>query len=169
MRTLLLPWWTSTAVILLTLIGHGQQPARRPAATPQTFVDRAAVEFATHEYARAWLANDQQRVMATLLPDAVLLPSGLSPISGAAAITRFWFPLAGPATRVTAMELTIDDLRLDGDLAVVSGRGTLTYRTTTNGKASPPRTLRSWYVNVLRRQPDDRWLIARRAWSDLTS
>jgi uncharacterized protein (TIGR02246 family) len=147
-----------------------QQPppvgARVP--PPQTFGDRAAVEFATREYVDAWKANDTRRVMATLLPDAVLLPSGLPPISGTDAIMRFWFPTAGPATRVIDMDLTIDDVKLDGDLAVVSGRGVLVYTTASPGAANAaPRTLRSWYVNVLRRQLDGRWLIARRAWSDL--
>jgi uncharacterized protein (TIGR02246 family) len=145
----------------------GQQPpAGGRGLVPQTYGDRAAVEFATREYVSAWKANDPKRVMATLLPDAVLLPSGLAPISGTDAIKRFWFPAAGPATRVIDMELTIDDVKLDGDLAVVSGRGLLVY-TTTDAKAGAPHTLRSWYVNVLRRQLDGRWLIARRAWSDL--
>ena len=159
------------ALVTLADNGHAQAPKPRPGTVgeprPQTYVDRAAVEFATHEYASAWRANHQQRVMATMLPDAVLLPSGLAPIEGTAAITRFWFPASGPTTRVTAMDLTIDDVRIDGDLAVVSGRGTLTYVITTNGKPGEPRTQKSWFVNVLRRQPDARWLIARRAWSDV--
>lgn len=159
------------AIALVIVASARAQTPRTPpgqlAPGPRTYVDRAAVEFATHEYAKAWLANDQKRVMATLLPDAVLLPSGLPPVAGTEAIARFWFPATDPATRVTAMELAIDDVRLDGDLAVVSGRGTLTYVTVVNGKPAAPKTLRSWYVNVLRRQPDDRWLIARRAWSDL--
>lgn len=59
-------------------------------------------------------------------------------------------------------------LRLsDHDLAVVSGRGSLTFVTISNGAAGLSRTLASWYVNVLRRQPDNRWLISRRAWCDV--
>jgi uncharacterized protein (TIGR02246 family) len=142
-----------------------QVPPTRP--VPQTYGDRAAVEFATREYADAWKANDQKRVLATLLPDAVLMPSGLAPVSGTKAITRFWFPTDRPATRVLDIALTIEEVRLDGDLAVVSGSGTLTYTPITNNKPAAARTLRSWYINVLRRQPDGRWLIARRAWSDL--
>ena len=164
------------AALTLTLLAMSTEtqqqqgaPPLPPAPRPQTYVERAAVEFATQEYVSAWLANDPQRVMATLHPDAVLLPSGLPPVTGTTDIQRFWFPSTGPATRVTAMALTIEDVRIDGDLAVVSGRGTLTYTTVANGIASEPRTLRSWFVNVLRRQADDRWLIARRAWSDLRS
>jgi uncharacterized protein (TIGR02246 family) len=147
--------------------GASPQAAPAPPVVPQTYGDRAAVEFATREYVDAWKANDQTRVMATLLPDAVLMPSGLAPISGTRAITRFWFPASGPSTRVIDMTVTIDAVRVDGDLAVVSGRGTLIYTTIADGKPGDPRTVRSWYVNVLRRQADGRWLIAQRAWSDL--
>jgi ketosteroid isomerase-like protein len=105
--------------------------------------------------------------MATLTPDAVIFPSNLAPIAGAAAIRQFWFPSSGPSTRVTGMELTIDSVAVDGDMAVVSGRGSLTFVATTGGTAAPPRTQKSWHVNVLRRQSDGRWLIWRRMWGDL--
>jgi uncharacterized protein (TIGR02246 family) len=124
--------------------------------------DRAAVLGVTQEYRDAWLANDPARVIATLTPDAVLLPSGLSPIQGTTAINAFWFP-ATPVTRVVGMDLTVRDLQGDGNVAIVRGDGTLTY--TLDG--GPPVTQRSWFVNVLKKQPDSRWLIAQRAWSDL--
>jgi uncharacterized protein (TIGR02246 family) len=158
------------ALLLATVMLAAQRQSQTPPTPqprPMTYGDRAAVEINTRAYVDAWLANDAERVMATLLPDATILPSGLRPITGAAAIRQFWFPAKGPVTRVTAMNLSLDDIRIDGDLAVVSGLGTLTFVTMTNGKAGPSRTLASWYVNILRRQPNDRWLIWRRAWSDL--
>src|SRR5689334_11799901 len=126
--------------------------------------DAAAVRAATQEYRNAWLANDAGRVMATLTPDAIILPSGLAPIEGQDAIRRFWFPTTGPATTVTAMELTIDEVNGSGDLAVVRGRGTLTFKTAGSDAST---SLRSTFLNILRRRPDGRWLIARRMWSDL--
>ena len=160
-----------TFVVVALFALSSAQPQRPPSPLleprPHTFGDRAAVEVTTRAYVEAWLANDPERVMATLLPDATIMPSGLAPIHGAAAIRQFWFPANGPVTRVTAMDLTIDDIKIDGDLAVISGHGTLTFVTVTNGRAGAGRTVRSWYVNTLRRQVDDRWLIWRRAWSDL--
>ena len=128
--------------------------------------DRAAVEQATLAYREAWLANDAERVMATITADAVIYPSTLPPIAGAERIRQFWFAAAGPPTRVTAMQLTIDEVTIEGDMAVVSGRGSLTFVTTTNGVDSAPRSLRNWHVNVLRRQADGRWRIWRRMWGD---
>ena len=131
-----------------------------------TLADRAAAEAATLAYRDAWLANDEQRVMATLTPDAVLYPSSLTPILGRDQIRAFWFP-ASSTTRILAMELTIDAVHVDGDTAITSGMGSLTFVVTTRGVAAEPRTQRSWHVNVLRRQRDGTWLIWKRMWGDL--
>ena len=139
------------------------------AAPPLTFGDRAAAEAATQAYREAWLSNDPQRIMATLTPDAVLYPSTLPPIAGSDAIRKFWFfwfPSSSP-TRVVAMELSIDRVHVDGDTAVTSGMGSLTFVVTTKGVDGDPRTQRSWHVNVLRRQRDGSWLIWKRMWGDL--
>jgi len=135
-------------------------------AAPLTFGDRAAVEAGTQAYREAWLSNDPQRIMATLTPDAVLYPSTLPPIAGSEAIRKFWFPSSSP-TRVVAMELSIDNVHVDGDTAVTSGMGALTFVVTTKGVDGNPRTQRSWHVNVLRRQRDGSWLIWKRMWGDL--
>lgn len=132
-------------------------------ATGLSAADTAALRAITQEYRDAWLANDPERVMATLTSGAVLLPSGLPPIAGHASIRRFWWPEAAPATRVTAMELQIEEVDGRDDLAIVRGRGTLTFTIGT----SPSTSIRSTFVNVVRRQADGRWLIARRMWSDL--
>ena len=104
--------------------------------------------------------------MATLTADATIYPSTLPPIAGADAIARFWFPAGPSTTRITAMTLAIDDVHVDGDMAVVSGTGSLTFAVRTGGVEAPPRTQASWHMNVLRRQADGRWLIWRRMWGD---
>jgi uncharacterized protein (TIGR02246 family) len=131
-----------------------------------TLGDRAAAEAATQAYREAWLSNDPQRIMATLTPDAVLYPSTLRPIAGGDAIRKFWFSSSSP-TRVVAMELSIDHVHVDGDTAVTSGMGSLTFVMTTGGVSADPRTQQSWHVNVLRRQRDGSWLIWKRMWGDL--
>jgi uncharacterized protein (TIGR02246 family) len=134
---------------------------------PVARADETAARAVTREYRNAWLANDPARVMATLTADAVLLPSGMKPIAGEAAIRRFWFPATGPATRVTAMELTIDGITGQGGVYVLRGTGTLSYELTYPDGRVQKATQASWFVNVVERQPDGRWLITSRAWSDL--
>jgi uncharacterized protein (TIGR02246 family) len=151
---------TITSLVLMILI------AGQAAPPPLTVGDRAAAEAAMQAYRDAWLSNDPKRIMATLTPDAVLYPSTLPPIAGSDAIRRFWFP-ASSSTRVVAMELSIDRVHVDGDTAVASGMGSLTFVITTKGVETDPRTQRSWHVNVLRRQRDGSWLIWKRMWGDL--
>jgi uncharacterized protein (TIGR02246 family) len=150
---------TMTSLMVMVLIAS-------QAARPGTLQDSADVEAATQAYREAWLSNDPQRIMATLTPDAALFPSTLPPIVGGDAIRKFWFP-SSSATRVVAMELRIDTVHVDGDTAVTSGTGSLTFVVTTKGVGGEPRTQRSWHVNVLRRQRDGSWLIWKRMWGDL--
>lgn len=133
---------------------------------PERLRDHDAAEAATQAYREAWLSNDPQRIMATLTPDAVLYPSTLTPIAGIEAIRKFWFP-SSSSTRIVAMELGIDAVHVDGDTAVTSGIGSLTFVVTSNGADGQARTQRSWHVNVLRRQNDGSWLIWKRMWGDL--
>jgi ketosteroid isomerase-like protein len=153
-------------VALLAALALQVSPPIRPTA-PQTFGDRAAAEATTRAYRDAWMSNDPDRVMATLTDDAVIYPSTLAPIAGAAAIRQFWFPTSGPASRVVGMELTIDSVHVDGDTAITSGSGSLTFVVTTNNVPAPPRTQKSWHVNILRRQSDLTWRIWRRMWGDV--
>ena len=132
-----------------------------PTSSQLANADRQAAIRTTREYRDAWLANDPERVMATLDANAVLLPSGMNPIEGAVAIRKFWFG-PGPSTTVTAMEQEISRVTGGGDVAVVRGAGSLTFRI---GDTAPV-TQHSWFINVLRRQRDGRWLIVERAWSD---
>jgi len=127
---------------------------------------RAGAVAVTQAYRDAWLANDSERVMATLTRDAVLLPSGLEPIAGEAAIRKFWWPGGGLATTVTAMEQTVDDVSGSCGVAIVRGHGSLTFRIRQDGKEEL-RTQRSTFLNFVRRQPDGSWRITHRMWSDL--
>jgi uncharacterized protein (TIGR02246 family) len=150
-------------VLFWQLAAVGCADAVLPANLPD---DRAAVESATQAYRTAWVTNDPEDVMATLTADAVIYPSTLSPISGADAIRAFWFS-APLTTRVTDMDLVIDSVHIDGDTALTSGTGSLTFVTLTADGASQPRRQRHWHVNVLRRQSDRSWKIWRRMWGDV--
>src|ERR1051325_8790852 len=86
---------TIAAAVLAVALNPAVEAASqttRPRTSPSTLSpsDVDAVRRVTQAYRDAWLANDPERVMSTLLGDAVLLPSGLGPIEGHDAIRRFW-------------------------------------------------------------------------------
>jgi ketosteroid isomerase-like protein len=157
---------TRLAAILAVVLAIGAVRAAASGPPRLSTADRSAAEAATLAYRDAWLANSPAAVMATLTPDAVLLPSGMEPIAGEIAIRAFWFPADGPATTVTAMEQTVDGVEGSGDVAVVRGHGSLTFSIRGDGRDAV-RSQGSTFVNVLRRQPDGSWKIAIRMWSDL--
>jgi uncharacterized protein (TIGR02246 family) len=126
-----------------------------------TAADESAVRAAIDDYVQAWLANDADRVLATLTDDIVLQPHhGVDPVVGAAAAREFWFP-NGPPTTITTFSIEIRGVQGAGDLAYVWGRSNLAWeyegQTYTNAGNS---------LSVLRRGADGRWKIAHQIWND---
>jgi uncharacterized protein (TIGR02246 family) len=153
------------SVVALTL-SQGAHATSPPVGADALQARRAPAIAATLRYRNAWRANDPAQVMATLTRDAVLLPSGLEPIVGEKAIRRFWWPGDGPSTTVIAMEQFVDDVSVDGGVAIVRGHGSVHFILTQAGKKES-RAVRHSFLNVVRRQADGSWLIAQRMWSDL--
>jgi ketosteroid isomerase-like protein len=150
-------------VALVAAVVWCRDASARATLSPEA---RSAASAATLAYRDAWLSNAPEKVMATLTADAVLLPSGMEPISGPAAIRAFWWPADGPATTITAMEQTIDEITGERDLAIVRGHGSLTFTMRQDGRETS-RTQRSTFLNVVHRQSDGSWKITHRMWSDL--
>lgn len=152
-------WLTCLCFVVLALY---------QAASTQRNEGEAAVLAATEAYRLAWLSDDPAAVMRTLTGDPVLLPSGRAAIAGVAAVQSFWWPVGGPKTHIVTMQLVVDRVSVSGDIAYTRGRGELTFTVESSaGHADPPTTIRSTFVNILRRQNDGRWLIAERMWNDL--
>lgn len=127
--------------------------------------DLEAVRAVADAYVDGWLQNDADAVMATLAPDAVLLPQGSAPVQGTEAIRAFWWPANGPTTRVTRYASSIDDLKADGDLAYVRGVAELTFTWEQDGETAE-QTSKSAYLMTLRRVGGD-WQITNRMWGRL--
>lgn len=123
------------------------------------------VKTAFETYHKAWLEADSAALLRQMAPNAVLMPPGLSPISGLAAIRDYWFPQDGSRTTVTAFDYTLDDIRLDGNLAYVRGSSTLSFRYEKDGKTQTRSDVRHHRLMVFERQDDDTWLITCNMWN----
>jgi ketosteroid isomerase-like protein len=131
-----------------------------------TTKDASMVRAASQAYRDAWVANNQDAVMATLTDDAVLLPSGMPPIVGSAAIRAFWWPPGATATKILAMDLTFEEVAGEGAVGYVRGQGSVTFSHVHEGNETIVRQ-RHTYLNILRRQSKGGWRISHRMWSDL--
>ena len=128
--------------------------------------DENAIGAVVQAYRNAWLNGEPEAVIATFTPDAVLQPSGLRPIVGEEAIRSFWWPSDGPATKVLAMELQVDEVGGEGKFAFVRGRGSLTFSYEQDGVVKTV-SASSTFLNILRKGTDGSWKISHRMWNDL--
>ncbi|MEO0558607.1 MAG: nuclear transport factor 2 family protein [Bacteroidota bacterium] len=132
-----------------------------------TAEDKANVQSLEEAYRTGWIANDSAAVMATLAPEAVLMPAGVEPLVGDSAIRQYWWPDDGSQTVIESYETVVDEVEGSGDLAYLRGRGSLafTYRDTVGTVSS--LSSESTHLSIARRGEDGSWEIIRRAWSPM--
>jgi len=128
--------------------------------------DTEGIRAVIDAYRTAWLRGDAKGVLDTFTPDAVLLPAhGASPIVGTAAITKYWWPPDAPATKITRLDITVEDIQGEGRFASVYGHDDVDW-TQVEGGATRTHGHPGTYLNVLRKMPDGSWRISRHMWDD---
>ncbi|MDQ6871859.1 MAG: hypothetical protein M3037_07565, partial [Gemmatimonadota bacterium] len=88
--------------VLLALIAACAAPAADSVRSTLrlTAADERAIRAVDSAYVTAWLGDDTTAVLATLAPDAILMPAGQHPLAGTDAIRGFWWPVDGSHTRI---------------------------------------------------------------------
>jgi uncharacterized protein (TIGR02246 family) len=128
--------------------------------------DEKAITATIEAYRSAWLANDNKGVLKTFTDDAVLLPAHANPaVSGIAAIERYWFTPGGPATKITVLNITVDDVRGDGVFAYARGLDEVGW-VVTEDSGSHRHFHPGTYLNVMKKLPDGTWRIQVHMWDD---
>src|ERR1051325_3053495 len=119
---------SSLSVILLALLaGCSAKDREVSQATPLTAADSRAIRSVDSAYVAAWLRDDTAGVLATLAPDAILMPAGQHPLVGASEIRAFWWPQDGSHTKILTFVRQLDELDGRGDVAWTRGTDTLTF------------------------------------------
>lgn len=126
-----------------------------------TAADRAALDALHEAFSAAWLAGDSAGVLATLTPDAVMIPHwGDDPVIGLEAIRTFWWPPDAPPARVDQFRMHPEEVDGAGDLAYARGRYALAF--TWDGRR---HATAGNYLMLFRRTPEG-WRISHRIWND---
>ncbi|MBT8400778.1 MAG: DUF4440 domain-containing protein [Rhodothermia bacterium] len=144
------------AVIALLLLSGCRQDS-----LSLTAADLEQIKRADRAYADAWLSNDSSAVMATLVTDPVIVPSGMPAFEGPEAIRDFWWPENAPLTTVHQFDLEQHEVGGDGEVGFVRGSFSLAFE-----YAGADFTNSGEYVSVLRRSDEGTWRISHRIWSD---
>jgi uncharacterized protein (TIGR02246 family) len=125
--------------------------------------DSSEIAEVRSAYVQAWLADDTAGVLATLDPNAVLLPPGRPPLEGVREIRAFWWPTDGSRTTITAFDWTLDELAGTPELAFTRGISTIAWRYEKD-TVRAEQTTRSANLTILTRGADGRWRILRQMW-----
>jgi uncharacterized protein (TIGR02246 family) len=148
-----------TALLFMAPLAACQAPA--PEAGPLSEEDVAAIEASADIFVEAALAGDWEALAALYAEDVVLMPPNGPVVEGRVAIQDFLesFPF------ITQFAVTIVQIDGRGDLAFVRGTNSMTL--IVEG-TSEPIHITGKYVEIWRKQPDGKWLIAVDIWnSDL--
>ena len=115
--------------------------------------ERVAIEAASEEWLAAHTAKDWDALMALYTEDAVFIPPEGPVLEGRDAI-RAWFIANESEARVELNNLEIVG---NGDLAYVRGES----RVIVPSETGPRVIFEGVYLDIRRRTPDGRWLVAR--------
>jgi ketosteroid isomerase-like protein len=130
----------------------------------QTGADSASVTA----FYREWFgsaAQGPERYAGFYAPDGMVLPPGLPPATGRAAIAGWLQQAQASATYSTRPEgITVDEMRFVSSEWVV-------YRSTLKGQRVPraggdPTPFETKYMDLLHRNAQGRWEVVYRMWSD---
>ena len=148
------------ALVCLLLVACGEQVNRPRTLTAR---DSTAIEALQAAYVRAWLDDDTTGVLATLDPEAVLLPPGRLPVEGHRAIRDYWWPTDGSHTTIRKFTWELAELAGTPELAYGRGISTVGWRYQKDSTSSE-QTSRNLSLTVFARGPDGQWRILRQMW-----
>jgi uncharacterized protein (TIGR02246 family) len=153
-------------VAVLSVGFLGFRPIETAPSEPLAPADELKVRAVDAAYAAAWVKNDPAAILATLWPDAVLVPPGRAPVAGVEEIRKFWWPAGGPKTTVTTFESTIAQVGGSGSTAWALGTYQFDFWWEADGKRTERRN-RGNALMIFRKSGDGEWRISHRMWSDL--
>jgi uncharacterized protein (TIGR02246 family) len=128
--------------------------------------DIAKIKQAHTRYEEAWLKGDADGVRALFTEDCVLLPPHADkPRIGQKGLNDFWFPPHAPATQITKLVVTPQNIAGDGEIATVWGTDEVAWTTLQDGKTTES-SHKGIFLNVLRKQADGQWKFSHHMWDD---
>lgn len=127
--------------------------------------DKAEIRRVKESYRVSWLNDEPEKILSLFAPDATIYPNGLSPRKGTDALRQFWFAPSDTVTKITAYELTVDEISGGHKLAIATGKTSLRW-TMTNKKTGDAKRYESNgnYLSVFVKKKG-KWLISKHIWN----
>jgi uncharacterized protein (TIGR02246 family) len=148
----------AACLLLLASIACTKEPDRPSRSPPPSSeADVVAIQQMYKGFVAANLAGDVEKELSFLTDDAVFMPPGVPDIVGKSAMRARWTPRE-ETDSLEVFDLDPGEIMVVGDLAYSRGTSTARSRSRRTGRATL-EVVR--HLDILRRQPDGRWLIAR--------
>ena len=129
--------------------------------------DVKAIKATIEAYRTSWLQGNAKGVLNTFAEDAVLLPHhGDPPVQGITAIQTYWFGASGPATTITGLKITVEQVGGSETTAFARGLDAVSWTMTPEGKPQQSFSNSGTYLNVMKKLPDGSWRIQVHMWDD---
>jgi ketosteroid isomerase-like protein len=124
--------------------------------------DKAGIQKTLEEYRKAWLANDEERVMRTLTADAILLPaSARTSVAGNKAIREFWWP-SNSSFSIEEFDQPLLEVSSCGDLGYARGTSRVAWSSLNNGVKTKNESTTN-FLAILKKDHDT-WRITHLTW-----
>ena len=134
-----------------------REAQKKAATTSASDTDANAIRQLYPGFVAAKLARDVEKELSFVTDDAVYSPPGLPDVAGKDAL-RAWWTSREAADSLELFELDPGEIVAAGDVAYSRGTSTSRFRNRRTGQISN-QVVR--HLDILRRQPDGRWLISR--------
>ena len=129
----------------------------RQSTSTSSATDADAIRQLYSAFVAAKLERDVERELSFVTDDAVYSPPGMPDVAGKAVLRALWTSREA-ADSLEVFELDPGEIAVVGDLAYSRGTSTSRFRNRRTGQISN-QVVR--HLDILRRQPDGRWLISR--------
>jgi uncharacterized protein (TIGR02246 family) len=162
-------WLTGALVLVLcpVVLLSAPQSNSKSCENGLTPDDVKAIKATIEAYRTSWLQGDAKGVLNTFAEDAVLLPHhGDPPVKGISAIQNYWFGAGGPATTITGLEITVEQVGGSEMTAFARGLDAVSWTMTPDGKPPQRFSNSGTYLNVMKKLPDGSWRIQVHMWDD---
>ena len=142
---------------LICIACSREEEHKSPSSSTSSVAEADAIRRLYPGFVSAKLARNVEQELSFVTDDAVYAPPGLPDVVGKAAL-RAWWTSREATDSLEVFELDPGEIVVAGDLAYSRGGSTSRFRDRRTGRVSN-QVVR--HLDVLRRQPDGRWLISR--------
>jgi ketosteroid isomerase-like protein len=144
-------------IVVLGCVACSQETQENPRTSTSSATDADAIRQLYPAFVAAKLARNVERELSFVTDDAVYSPPGMPDVAGKAALSAWWTSRED-VDSLEVFELNPGEIVVAGDVAYSRGTSMSRFRNRRTGQINN-QIVR--HLDILRRQPDGRWLISR--------